>query len=159
METCSLIDVETNVESLLRGSMIDGDSYDQWYEDFEELLDKNIVPRMIRYGDFEISIHLNLYRNTVEFEASGEEESIRQLQQNREMQNQCVRMIHDMLNRCNEMLLNEPMAQIPDAYILWKNSRFYVEIAPGQKSLTINFNTVQFADDFDERDIEWEYLL
>ena len=160
METCYLLDVKTNIKSLIYSSLVGEESVDQWFDDFEDTL-KNLTPTeaVFKYNEHLFNIKVSLSQCEVTFQLIGEEESIRQLQKNHEMQRKCVERIREILYFYNEALLDEYIARIPNAYTIWKNNKFYVEIASNQNSLDIEFDTIEFEEDVYEDDIEWEYLL
>lgn len=160
MTTTYLLEVETNIKSIVDGTITDSDSYDQWTYDFEDTLIR-LTPKdaTLVYDGYTIGIKPSLLKYNVEFYIFGDEEAIQKLQQDKEMQGRCVKKIHEIVKAYNEALTKEYIAKIPNAYVIWKNDKFYAEIEYGQSSLDIEFNTVQLDEYFDEYNIEWEYLL
>lgn len=159
MSLYPLIDIQTNIRDLIHFSIHDEESRDQWLDDFESILKDLNIRKMLNIGNYTLTLKLTLLTYDAEIELIGEEEAVAQLQKDSHLQEICVKLIHELINEYNMALLSESIARVPNAYLLWKDDKFYVEIAPGQTSLDIEFRTIQFDIDFDERNIEWEYLV
>lgn len=160
MTTTYLLEVETNIKAIVDGTIINSESYTQWIDDMDETL-KKLTPKesLLVYDEYILSIKSSLLNYNVEFYVAGNEDAIQKLQQDKKFQERCIKNIHEIVRQYNEALSKEYIAQIPNAYTIWNNGRFYVEIEQGQKSLDIEFEIIQLDEYFDENNIEWENLL